>query len=211
MVRLPTDGLPPVLFYMCGVVAWNYFTACFFKTNNSLAGNVGLFGKVYFHRLVVPLSAVLSSLISFAIQFAIFAVMTAVFTWRGAPVHPNARLVLLPVLVGMLAGYGLALGLICSALTIRYRDLSQLVSFATQLLMFATPVIYPGSYVSEHYLWLTKANPLAAIIETFRRACLGVGISTNHLLLYSFLLLLLLLVVGITIYLRAERTFVDTV
>jgi lipopolysaccharide transport system permease protein len=211
MVQLSTDGLPPILFYMAGTVAWNYFTACFYKTNNSLAGNVGLFGKVYFHRLVVPLSVVLSSFISFAIQFAIFAVMTAVFALYGAPVHPNARLVLLPVLVGMLAGYGLALGLICSALTTRYRDLSQLVGFATQLLMFATPVIYPASFVIERYRWLTQANPLAAIIETFRRACLGVGISTNHLLLYSFLLLLVLLVLGVTIYLRAERTFVDTV
>jgi lipopolysaccharide transport system permease protein len=211
MVRLPTDGLPPILFYMGGTVAWNYFTACFYKTNNSLAGNVGLFGKVYFHRLVVPLSAVLSSFISFAIQFGIFAVMTTAFALGGASVHPNARLVLLPLLVAMLAGYGLALGLICSALTTRYRDLSQLVGFATQLLMFATPVIYPASFVIERYRWLTMANPLAAIIETFRRACLGVGISTNHLLLYSFLLLLVLLVLGVTMYLRAERTFVDTV
>jgi len=208
MVRLSTDGLPPILFYLSGTVAWNYFTACFYKTNNSLAGNIGLFGKVYFHRLVVPLSAVLSSLISFAIQFAIFAVMTAVFAWHGAPVHPNARLALL---VGMLAGYGLALGLICSALTTRYRDLSQLVGFATQLLMFATPVIYPASFVIKRYRWLTEINPLAAIIETFRRACLGEGISTNHLLLYSLLLLLPLLVLGVTVYLRAERTFVDTV
>jgi lipopolysaccharide transport system permease protein len=214
MVRLPTDGLPPILFYMGGTVAWNYFTACFYKTNNSLAGNVGLFGKVYFHRLVVPLSAVLSSLISFAIQFAIFAVMTTLFVLRGVPIHPSLGLLLLlllPVLAGMLAGYGLSLGLICSALTTRYRDLSQLVGFATQLLMFATPVIYPASFVSRNYRWLTNINPLAAIIETFRRVCLGVGTSTNHLLMYSFLLLLVLLVLGVTMYLRAERTFVDTV
>ncbi|MEI7937323.1 MAG: ABC transporter permease [Verrucomicrobiota bacterium] len=211
MVRLPTDGLPPILFYMGGTVAWNYFTACFIKTNNSLAGNVGLFGKVYFHRLVVPLSVVLSSFISFAIQCGIFAVMTALFAWRGAPVHPSPGLVMVPLLVAMLAGYGLALGLICSALTTRYRDLSQLVGFATQLLMFATPVIYPASFVSERYRWLTNVNPLAAIIETFRRVCLGVGTSTNHLLLYSLLLLMVLLVIGVTVYLRAERTFVDTV
>lgn len=211
VVRLPTDGLPPFIFYMAGTVAWNYFTSCLMKTNNSLAGNVGLFGKVYFHRLVVPLSVIVSSFISFAIQCGIFAAMTGAFAMRGASVHPNAWMFALPLLVAMLAGYGLALGLICSALTARYRDLGQLVGFSTQLLMFATPIIYPASVIGEKYRWLILANPFASIIETFRYACLGKGSPEPLFLAASLLLLLLLLIIGVTLYLRAARTFVDTV
>lgn len=211
MVRLPTDGLPPILFYMGGTVAWNYFTACFFKTNNSLAGNAGLFGKVYFHRLVVPLSAVISSLISFGIQCGIFAVMATLFGLRGAAVHPNTWLLALPLLILMLATYGLAFGLICSALTTRYRDLGQLVGFATQLLMFATPIIYPASFVNEKYRWITNCNPLASIIETFRYACLGKGTPEPLYLSISAVVLFALLILGVTLFTRAERTFVDTV
>lgn len=211
MVKLPTDGLPPMLFYMGGTVAWNYFTACFIKTNNSLASNAGLFGKVYFHRLIVPLSAVLSSLISFAIQCGIFCFMAITFAFKGASVHPNSWLLILPLLVLMLAGYGLALGLTCSALTTRYRDLGQLVGFVTQLLMFATPIIYPASFVSERYRWITNCNPLTSIIETFRYACLGKGTPEPLYLCLSAGVLIVLFVLGITIFTRAERTFVDTV
>jgi lipopolysaccharide transport system permease protein len=211
LVRLPTNGLPPILFYMAGAVAWNYFTACLYKTTNSLAGNAGLFGKVYFHRLVVPLSAVISSVISFGIQCAILAVMIAIFALRGSPVHPNVWLLGFPLLVAMLAGYGLAVGLICSALTTRYRDLTQLVGFSTQLLMFATPVIYPASYVNAHYRWVMDCNPLAAIIETIRYACLGGGAPEPLQLAVSAIVLIVLLFLGITIFTRAERNFIDTV
>jgi len=211
VVRIPTDGLPPILFYMAGTVAWNYFTACLYKTNNSLAGNAGLFGKVYFHRLVVPLSAVLSSVISFGIQCAIFAVMILAYQLRGVPIQPTPWLLGAPVLVAMLAGYGLALGLICSALTTRYRDLGQLVSFSTQLLMFATPVIYPVSFVDAQYRWVMNCNPLTAIVEALRYACLGRGTLEPLSLGISGFVLLVLLTLGITIYLRAARTFMDTV
>ncbi len=211
MVRIPTDDLPPILFYMAGTVAWNYFTACLFKTTNSLAGNVGLFGKVYFHRLVVPLSAVISSLVAFGIQCGIFAVMIIVFALQGTPIQPNAWMLGFPLLVAMLAGFGLALGLICSALTTRYRDLGQLVGFAVQLLMFATPIIYPLSFVNERYRWIMNCNPLASIIETFRYACLGKGTPEPLFLAMSAAVLLAVLTFGATIYLRAERTFVDTV
>jgi lipopolysaccharide transport system permease protein len=211
VVKLPTNGLPPSLFYMAGTVAWNYYTACLYKTTNSLAGNAGLFGKVYFHRLVVPISSVISSLISFGIQCGIFAVLVAVFALRGAPVQPNAWLLGIPLLAAMLAGYGLAVGLICSALTTRYRDLGQLIGFSTNLLMFATPVIYPASFVNPHYRWVINCNPLAAIIETFRYACLGKGAPEPLLLVTSALILFALLIVGITIFTRVERTFMDTV
>lgn len=211
VVKLPTNGVPPILFYMAGTVAWNYFAACLYKTTNSLGGNAGLFGKVYFHRLVVPLSAIISSLISFGIQCGIFAVITAVFALRGILVHPNAWLLGFPLLVAMLAGYGLAVGLICSALTTRYRDLGQLISFSTNLLMFATPVIYPASYVNPHYRWVMNCNPLAAIIETFRYAWLGKDAPEPAHLAISAVVLVVLLVFGVTIFTRVERTFMDTV
>ena len=211
VVKLPTDGLPPILFYMCGTVAWNYFSACFVKTNNSLTGNVGLFGKVYFHRLVAPLSVIVSCFISFVIQCGILATIVTLFGLRGAAIHPNVYLLLLPVLVLMLAGYGLAFGLICSAVTTRYRDLGQVIGFFTQLLMYATPIIYPVSVVGEKYRWLIHANPFASIIETFRYAILGKGTPEPFYLAMSALLLLVLLTLGITLYLRKARTFVDTV
>ena len=212
VVKIPTDGLPPILFYLAGTVAWNYFTACLYKTTNALAGNAGLFGKVYFHRLIVPLSAVLSSLISFGIQCAIFALLAVFFAWRGYPVQPNSWLLVWPLLVAMLAGHGLALGLLCSALTTRYRDLGQIVGFATQLLMYATPVIYPLAYARKaSYGWLMQCNPLAAIIETFRHAALGHGSAEPLWLGVSAAILLGLLLLGVTLFTRAERTFIDTV
>jgi lipopolysaccharide transport system permease protein len=211
VVQLPTDGLPPILFYMSGTVAWNYFTSCFFKTSNSLAGNAGLFGKVYFHRLVVPIASVVSALVSFAIQLAIFAVMAVAYYLKGAPIHPGAWFAAIPLLIVMLAGYGLALGLLASALTARYRDLGQLLGFGTQLLMFATPIIYPLSYVAAKYHWLVLANPLASIVETFRAASLGRGTPQVTGLLSGAAVLVVLMTVGIAAFTRTERTFLDTV
>ena len=211
VVKLPTDGVPPFLFYMAGTVAWNYFTACLYKTTNSLAGNAGLFGKVYFHRLVVPLSAVISSLISFGIQCAILAIMVGIDILRGAAIHPNLWLLCFPLLVAMLAGYGLAIGLICSALTTRYRDLAQLVGFSVQIMMFATPIIYPVSFVNPQYRWVVDCNPLAAIIETFRFAWLGQGAPEPLFLVGSLLILIVLFLFGLTLFTRVERTFMDTV
>ncbi|HEY3853767.1 MAG TPA: ABC transporter permease [Verrucomicrobiae bacterium] len=211
VVKLPTDGVPPFLFYMAGTVAWNYFTACIFKTTNSLAGNAGLFGKVYFHRFVVPLSAVISSLIAFGIQCAMLGIMVGIDMLRGATIHPNLWLLCFPLLVAMLAGYGLSIGLICSALTTRYRDLAQLVGFSVQIMMFATPIIYPVSFVNPNYRWVVDCNPLAAIIETFRFAWLGQGAPEPLSLLYSALILVALFIVGLTLFTRVERTFMDTV
>ena len=211
VIKLPTDGVPPILFYMAGTVAWNYFTACFFKTSNSLAANAGLFGKVYFHRFVVPLSAVLSSLISFSIQCGILAVMAIAFSLKGSAVHPGLWLLAVPAIVMLLGGYGLAFGLICSALTTRYRDLSQLIGFGVQLLMFATPIIYPSSAVDPHHRWVLAINPLAPLIEGFRYAWVGKGDPQTGLLLLSGAVLVAMMTVGLTLFTRAERTFLDTV
>jgi lipopolysaccharide transport system permease protein len=211
VVRLPTDGMPPFLFYMAGTVAWNYFAACLVKTSSTLSANAGLFGKVYFHRLVVPLSAVISSLISFGIQLSIFIIFMLVFWMQGVVIHPNAWLWTVPLLIMMLAGFGLAFGLICSALTTRYRDLGQLIGFATQLLMYATPVIYPLSMVSDRQRWIIQLNPLTPVIETFRYAFFGKGAPDALHLGSSLVVLAVLFIIALTLFTRTERTFMDTV
>lgn len=210
VIKVPTDGLPPILFFMGGTIAWNYFISCFFKTSNALTGNAGLFGKVYFHRLVVPLSAVLSSLISFGIQSAIFAVMIAGFRMTGVPVRPGLWILAMPLLVAMLAGFGLSIGLIASAATARYRDVAHVISFMSQLLMFATPIIYPLSAVSEPLKSVIRMNPLTPIVETFRYATLGRGSLEPLSLLGSAFVLVILLAIGISLFTKAERTFLDT-
>jgi lipopolysaccharide transport system permease protein len=196
---------------MGGIVVWNYFNACFYKTSNSLAANAGLFGKVYFHRLVVPLSSVISSLIALTIQLSIFAILIATFVLRGADLQPNLWLVATPYLVVLLGGLGLALGLVSSALTTRYRDLGQVITFGMQLLMFATPIIYPLSAAGERYRWILKLNPLTPIVETFRFATLGHGAPDPVGLFVTSIVVVPLVAVAISVYMRVERTFVDTV
>ncbi len=175
MARLSTDGNPPFLFYMAGTITWSYFAVCLEQTAKTFVGNAYLLGKVYFHRLVIPVSLVISNLISFAIQFALFGAALLVYLWFGANVHVTIWSLLLPLLVLMLAGYGLAGGVIVCALTTRYRDLAYAVAFATQLLMYVTPVIYPRSAVPVRFQWLVAVNPLTPIIEAFRLGFLGVG------------------------------------
>jgi lipopolysaccharide transport system permease protein len=210
IVRVPTDGVEPVLFYMAGMVVWNYFTSCFFKTSNALAGNAGLFGKVYFHRLIVPLSAVVSSLISLVIQLCIFLAMILIVR-NNVSASFTRWMLASPALIVLLAGYGLSLGLITSALTARYRDLGQVVGFATQMLMFATPIIYPISAIGDKYRWLVHLNPLATIVETFRLGFLGKGTVDPRLLVADSLFLFLMLTISLAVFTRAERTFLDTV
>ena len=182
VARLPTDGLPPFLFYLSGTVIWGYFARCVTSTSSTFTANAGLFGKVYFLRLAVPVAILLSNLISFAIQFATFLGFLAFFWFVGADAQPNGSIVLIPLLLFLMAGFGLALGLIVSSLTTRYRDLQQLVGFGVQLLMYATPVLYPISFVPDRYRLLIQANPLTPIIEAFRYAFLGAGsMSTSSL------------------------------
>ncbi len=214
VARLPTDDLPPVLFYMAGVTTWNYFAECLNRSSTTFILNAGIFGKAYFPRLCVPVSVVISNLIKFGIQFALFLTFMAYFYAQGARIHPNAAVLLTPLLVLIMAALGLGLGIIISSLTIRYRDLQVLVAFGVQLLMYCTPVIYPLSKIEKqypNYVWLALANPMSAVVETFRYAFLGAGTCNAMDLLYSVTATLVILFVGILLFNHVERTFMDTV
>lgn len=211
MAKLSTDGLPPFLFYMAGTVIWTYFANCLNKTSTTFVSNASLFGKVYFPRLVAPVSILISNLVTLAIQFGLFLAFTGYFALNGAAIQPNSAMLLLPLLVFVMAGLGLGLGIIVSSLTTKYRDLSFLVSFGVQLLMYATPVVYPTSAVPERYRMLALANPMAPIVETFRYAFLGVGTVNGFHLLYSFGFMVAVLLAGTLIFNHVEQTFMDTV
>jgi lipopolysaccharide transport system permease protein len=211
IARIPTDGLPPFLFYMCGLTAWNYFAACLSGTSGIFISNASIFGKVYFPRLTVPVSIVISSLVKFGIQFALFIGFMIFFSVRGSAIHPNLIILITPYLLLIMAALGLGVGIIISSLTTKYRDLQVLVGFGVQLLMYATPIVYPMSTVPEKYRWLILINPMTPIIETFRYAFLGSGSFNVTYLVYSTITTLILLLIGILLFNRVEKTFMDTV
>ena len=211
IARLPTDGLPQFLFYMSGTVIWSYFAECLNKTSQTFISNAQLFGKVYFPRLTVPVSILLSNLVALAIQFALFLVFLAYFWLDGSKVQPNWWVLLTPVLLLMMAGLGLGFGITVSSMTTRYRDLRFLVTFGVQLWMYATPVIYPISSVPERFQSLIRLNPLTPILETFRYAFLGAGTVSIPNLLYSFVFMLVIMLIGTLIFNKVEATFMDTV
>ena len=208
---LPTDGLPPFIFYLAGTVVWAYFADCLNKTANTFVGNAHLFGKVYFPRLAVPVSILISNLIAFTIQFALFLVFLLYFWLTGAAIQPNAWVLLTPLLILIMAGLGLGFGIIVSALTTRYRDLRFLVSFGVSLWMYATPVIYPVSGIPEQYRPIITANPLTPVVETFRYAFLGAGSASPAGLLYAAGCMVVVLLVGVMLFNHVEATFMDTV
>lgn len=211
IASLPTDGLPQFLFYMSGTVIWTYFADCLNKTSNTFVQNYNLFGKVYFPRLAVPVSILISNMITFLIQLALFVVFVLFFMVSGSSVRPNAWIFFVPVLMVMMAGLGLGFGIIISSLTTKYRDLRFLVSFGVQLVMYATPVIYPVSSIPERFRPLILANPVTPIVETFRYAFLGAGTVDLGHLLYSFIFMLVVVFLGTVIFNRVEQTFMDTV
>jgi lipopolysaccharide transport system permease protein len=209
---LPTDGLPQFLFYMSGTVVWSYFAACLLKTSETFVANANLFGKVYFPRMAVPVSVLISSLVTFLIQFLMFIGFTAWFAFRGTSITPNWLWVALsPLLVLIMAGLGLGFGVIISSLTTKYRDLRFLVQFGVTLMMYATPVIYPVSSIPPQYQWIILLNPMTPIIEAFRYAYLGAGTIYPGQLLYSLGFMLVALFFGSIIFNRVEQTFMDTV
>ena len=212
IASLPTDGLPQFLFYMSGTVVWSYFAECLNKTADTFKQNANLFGKVYFPRLVVPVSILLSNLITFFIQFALFLVFVGFFALRGTTIQFNwLWIALSPILLLMMAGLGLGFGIIISSLTTKYRDLRFLVQFGVQLLMYATPVIYPVSAIPERFQWIILINPMTPIVEAFRYAFLGAGTVNPALLVYSFGFMLVVTFLGSIIFNRVEQTFMDTV
>ena len=212
VAKLPTDGLPQFLFYMSGTVVWSYFANCLTKTSDTFIANANLFGKVYFPRLAVPVSILISNLITFLIQFAMFLVFVLYFVLRGTSIQPSwPWIALSPVLLFMMAGLGLGFGILISSLTTKYRDLRFLVQFGVQLLMYATPVIYPVSSIPAQFQWIILANPMTSIVEGFRYAFLGAGSVNVWQLAYSFGFMTVLVAVGIVIFNRVEATFMDTV
>jgi lipopolysaccharide transport system permease protein len=211
IAKLPTDGLPPFIFYMAGNTVWGYFSTCLLSTSNTFTSNAGIFGKVYFPRLAVPISIVISNLIAFAIRFGLLIAFLLYFLLAGSAVRLTAWIFMLPVLILLMAGLGLGGGIIISSLTTKYRDLQHLATFGVQLFMYASPVIYPLSGVPEKWQWLLLANPLTPIIEVFRLAFLGTSSVNPMLLLYSAGCTALVLLVGILVFNHVENTFMDTV
>ena len=214
LAAIPTDGLPQPLFYLAGITAWNYFADCLTKTSTVFTTNAALFGKVYFPRLIVPLSIVVSNLIRFGVQMLLFVVIMIVYWVKGASFHPNAYILLFPVLLLLMAMLGLGLGMIISAMTTKYRDLSFLITFGIQLMMYLTTVIYPLSVVKikyPKYEWLVEYNPLTSIIEAFRYGFLGQGTFTMLSLGITTVITTIILLIGIVIFNNVERNFIDTV
>src|SRR6266576_6839018 len=212
LAKLSTDDLPPLLFYMAGVTCWSYFADCVNRTSMTFISNAAIFGKVYFPRLSVPVSIVISGMIKFAIQFALFLAFLIFYWMQGAPVQPTAAIALTPLLLVLMAGLGLGAGIIVSSLTTRYRDLLALVGFGVQLMMYATPVVYPLSMIGGgNFRWLILANPMTPIVETFRYAYLGSGTFDGIYLCYTAGCTLSFLLMCVVLSNHIERTFMDTV
>lgn len=212
VANLSTDGQPKILFYMSGVLFWNYFSTSFMRTSETFSANAGMFGKVYFPRLTVPIASVCSSFISFFIQFALLLVILIIEIINGFQPNWNYALLLLPVLMVLMAAQALGFGIIISSMTTKYRDLKYVVTFGVQLLMYATPVVYPLSAVTDTRLQLLlKLNPMTSIIETFRYALLGSGMFQVESLIYSACMSIVVLIFGVAIFNKVEKTFMDTI
>lgn len=211
IASLPTDGLPQFLFYMSGNILWTYFADCLTKTSNTFVSNSHLFGKVYFPRLAVPISILISNLITFAMQFTFFLAFVGYFAVRDAEIQPNLWILAFPLLILIMAGLGLGFGILISAMTTKYRDLRFLVSFGVSLLMYATPVILPASAIPERFRLLIQLNPITPIVEIFRFGFLGAGSVNPWGLVYSFAFMLVVVVIGSVVFNRVEATFMDTV
>lgn len=212
IAKLSTDGAPMLVFYMAGITVWNYFSQTLTSISTVFTVNAQLFGKVYFPRLTMPLSIVLANLVRFGIQFGLFLAIWAFYLLKGGTtLQPNWVIILTPVLVVIMGLQALGLGMIFSALTTKYRDLAMLLTFGIQLLMYATPVIYPLSSLPEKYRWLVLANPMSAVVESFRYAFLGAGTFRWEYLGYSALATAIILAMGTLIFNKVEKSFTDTV
>ena len=211
IAKIPTDGLPQPLFYLAGIVCWQYFADCLNKTSSTFTANQGIFGKVYFPRLIVPLATVSSNLVRMGIQFLMFAAVYVYFVLTGVAVAPNIYILLIPLLIIMLAGLALGFGIIISSMTTKYRDLTLLFTFVVQLWMYATPIIYPLSTMSPKKQMIMALNPVTSIVETFKYGTMGVGTFSWGMLGYSFAFMVVLLGIGIVVFNKVQRSFMDTV
>ncbi len=214
LANISTEGVPPILFYMCGITLWNYFSDTLNKTSDTFIANASIFGKVYFPRMIVPLSLVVSNLIKFGIQFLLFIIIWLYFLFTNNSIHPNSTIMLVPILILLMGFLGLGFGIVITSLTTKYRDLKFLISFGVQLLMYASPIVFPLSLVSEkypQYKLILLANPITGLIEAFKYAFIGVGEFNWLYLSYSFLFTIILFFVGLIIFNKVEKSFMDTV
>jgi len=211
VAQLGTDGIPPFIFYLAGNTVWGYFSQSLTAVSTVFTTNAAMFSKVYFPRLTMPLSIIISNLVRFGIQFGLFLIVWVFYLVTTNDLHPNWLMLLTPLLVVLMGLLALGLGMIFSALTTKYRDLAMLLTFGIQLALYATPVIYPLSTVPARYMWLILANPMSAITETFRVAFLGSGTFNWIYLGYSTLVTMAILLIGVIIFNRVEKSFTDTV
>lgn len=214
IANISTDGLPQPLFYLSGICLWQYFNDCLSKTSSTFTANASIFGKVYFPRLIVPISTVISNLLRFSIQFGLFLAVYAIYQIWIIPgqIHTNWYALLLPLLIVMLAGLALGFGILFSSMTTKYRDMTLLLDYFVRLWMYATPVIYPLSTITNEKLrFAMSLNPLTGIVEAFKYGMLGEGQFSWTMLGYSFAFMVMLLAIGIVIFNRVQRTFMDTV
>ena len=211
LAKISTEDIPAPLFYLTGNIAWNYFSDCLNKSSSVFRDNASIFGKVYFPRLIMPISIVISNLVRFGIQFLLFLCMMVFFAFQGHPIHPNLYVLLFPFIILLMAILGLGLGMIISAMTTKYRDLTFLMTFGVQLLMYATPIIYPLSAAPAKYRTYISINPLSGLIETFRYGFTGKGEFFLGAFMYSVVASIVLFFLGLVVFNRVEKTFVDTV
>ena len=211
IAKLSTDGIPQLAFYLAGITIWNYFSESLTKTSSVFTANASIFGKVYFPRLIMPLSIVASSLLKFAVQFALFILVVLYYSFVTQSIQPNLWILFTPVLILLMALFALGVGMIFSSLTTKYKDLTFLLAFGIQLFMYITPVVYPSSALPEKFQILAKINPLSSIFECFRYAYLGTGTFTITDLLISTLVIVFLFFAGVLVFNKVEKSFMDTV
>lgn len=211
IAQIPTDGLPGPMFYLAGITIWQYFSTCLTSTSGTFIANQGIFGKVYFPRIIVPLSTVTSNLIRLLIQLSLFIIVYIYYIVIGVHVAPNWYIFIFPILIIMLAGLSLGFGIIISSMTTKYRDLTLLFGFIVQLWMYATPIIYPLSTMPADKQWIMALNPITSIIEAFKYGTMGVGTFSWEMLGYSFGFMVVLLSIGIVVFNKVQRSFMDTV
>lgn len=208
---ISTGGVPPFLFYLGGLTIWNYFSESLRLTTDTFVKNAGLFGKIYFPRIIAPLSVVASNIVKFGIQLVLFLVVFFYYIVKGTSVNPNLTLLFIPIYVLIIALMALGFGMIISALTTKYRDLTFLIQFGIQLWMYATPVIYPISQIPEKYRDLIMANPLSPLVEAFKYGFTGSGSFMVHGIIYSAVFSICLFLLSLVVFNKVERTFMDTV
>ena len=210
VAQLSTDGAPKIVFYMAGITLWGYFSTCLTTVSGVFNANAGIFGKVYFPRLIMPLTIVISNLMKFGVQFLLFICFVIYFTLQNQ-IQPNNWIMLTPLIIVLMALISMGIGLILSSMTTKYKDLNQLIGFGVQLFMYATPVIYPSSSVPQDYQWVVELNPLVGLFDYMRYAYLGVGEFAISDLVYPSIFSIVILAIGVLVFNKTQKTFMDTV